>query len=327
MKIIVRRLAFYLVAFWVAITLNFLIPRAMPGDPATMLFVGMKGKMSHEAMEAMKKLYGFNGSLWDQYVIYLKKLLVGDFGVSTINFPQPAIENLMYAAGWTLYLVGIATIISFALGTVMGIHAAWGRGKFFDSFFTPFNMILTSFSPAVVALLLFYGFALEWELFPLGRAHDVELDPMMTWEFIKNLLHHTILPVVSILVAFVGGWHLNMRNNMINLLNEDFIIMAKAKGLSISRIIYKYAARNAILPVLTQLALTLGYIFGGMMFTEVVFNYPGLGKFTLTAIENRDYSFIQGQLLFITATVLIANLMTDALNVMLDPRLKYSGKK
>lgn len=325
MRFLAKRLGFYLVAFWVAISLNFLIPRIMPGDPATMLFISLQGKMSRDALNELKKAYGFEGSLWHQYFVYLKKLSVGDLGVSTVNFPQPVVKSLLYATSWTLYLVGTSTFLSFVIGTIMGMYAAWGRGKFFDSFFTPFNVICTAFSPPVVALLLFYGFAFKLNLFPIGRAYALEADPAFTWTFISNFLHHSILPIISILIVFIGGWHLGMRNNMINLLNEDFILLARAKGLSENRVMFKYAARNALLPIITQLAMTIGYIFAGAIFTEVVFNYPGLGKFTLTAIQYRDYAFIQGQMLFITGTVLLANLISDFVNVLLDPRLRRAG--
>lgn len=327
MKFIFQRLIFYIGALLVAITLNFFIPRAMPGDPATMMFLSLRGRLGPERLAQLKATYGFDGTLWDQFIVYLQKLAVGDFGISTINFPAPASEMLFYSAGWTLYLMGLSTILCFSVGVILGIHAAWRRGKFFDSFFTPFNVILTSFPAPVVALLLFYGFALEWELFPIGRAHDTSLDPGLTWEFISNVLYHSVLPVFSIFIIIFGNWHLGMRNTMINLLNDDFIIMAKAKGLSERRVMYRYAARNAILPNITALSLSIGYILGGALITEAVFNYPGLGKFTLTAIQQRDYSFIQGQMLLLTVTMLVANLISDLLNVALDPRLRYAGAK
>jgi peptide/nickel transport system permease protein len=205
----------------------------------------------------------------------------------------------------------------------MGIHAAWNRGGFFDSFFTPINVMMTAFTPAVVALVLFYAFSLQLKWFPLGRAHDPNL--MANWldlKFIGSVLYHATLPVMSILLVSFGGWHLGMRNVMINLLNEDFVILAKAKGLSENRVKYRYVARNAILPQITSLALSIGYMLGGALVTEAVFNYPGLGKFTFTAIGSRDYSFIQGQLLLLTTAVLVANLLSDIANVILDPRLR-----
>lgn len=322
MAFLLRRLAFYLAAFYVAITLNFLIPRLMPGDPATRILLAMRGKLRPDQIDAIRKTFGFEGSLWDQYWQYLWRLAHFDFGVSTVNFPEPTSSLLYYAAGWTLFLVGAATTLSFGIGIVMGIWSAWHRGGFFDTVFTPINVMLNAFTPAVVALLLWYGFTMEWAVFPLGRAHDMNLTPGWNWETVSSVAWHAVLPVLSIVIVSFGAWHLGMRNTMINLLNEDFVILAKAKGLSDRRIRYRYVARNAILPQLTSLALSIGYVLGGAFITEVVFNYPGLGKFTLNAIQTRDYSFIQAQLILLTASVLIANLASDVLNVIFDPRLR-----
>jgi peptide/nickel transport system permease protein len=299
----------------------------MPGDPATHLFVSLKGKMSQDSLDAIKRAYGFDGSLWDQYVAYLGKIFVGDFGISTTNFPAPVSETLFYAATWTLFLVGISILICFVLGMVMGIKAAWGQGRFFDTIFTPFNVMLYAFTQPVICLLLFYSVCLELQWFPLGRAHNPSIDPAFTWEFISNVLYHAAVPLASLVIIGVGSWHLGMRNTMINLLNQEFITMARAKGLSETRLVYRYAARNAILPQITSLALTFGYVLGGAFITEYVFNYPGLGKFTLAAIQSRDYSFIQSQLLLVTVCVLVANLISDLLNLWLDPRLRYAGAK
>lgn len=326
MRFLLRRLGFYLAAFFVAITLNFFIPRLMPGDPTTRIFLALRGKLRPDQMDSLKKAYGLEGSLLDQYLGYLWKLAHFDFGVSTVNFPEPTSSLLFYAAGWTLFLVGVATTLSFVIGVSMGIYAAWNRGGFFDSFFTPINVMMNAFTPAVVALLLWYGFTMEWTMFPLGRAHDINVTPGWDFPSAANIAWHAVLPVASIVLVSFGAWHLGMRNTMINLVNEDFVVLAKAKGLSDRRIRYRYAARNAILPQITSLALSIGYIFGGAFIAEIVFNYPGLGKFTLNAIQTRDYSFIQAQLILLTASVLIANLASDILNVVFDPRLRTGSR-
>lgn len=325
MRFLAQRLGFYLAAFFVAITLNFFIPRWMPGDPATRILLALRGKLNADQIESIRATYGFKGSLIEQYGLYLWRLLHLDFGISTVNFPEPTSSLLFYAAGWTLFLVGVATAISFVIGILMGIYSAWNRGGFFDTVFTPVNVMLNAFTPAVVALLLWYAFSLEWQIFPLGRAHDISLIPGWNWESVASIGWHAVLPVTSIVIVNFGAWHLGMRNTMINLLNEDFVMLASAKGLSDRRIRNRYVARNAILPQITSLALTIGYVLGGAFVTEVVFNYPGLGKFTLNAIETRDYSFIQAQLILLTASVLVANLVSDVLNVILDPRLR-SGR-
>ena len=249
-------------------------------------------------------------------------LPIFDFGTSTINFPEPTASLLFYAAGWTLFLVGLSTVISFVIGIAMGIYAAWNRGGVFDSLFTPINVMLNAFTPAIVALVLFYVFCVHWQVFPLGRAHGLDDVPEWSLSFLGTILFYATLPVASIVIVNFGSWHLGMRNTMINLLNEDFVVLAKAKGLSDRQIRNGYVARNAILPQITSLAMSFGFVLGGALITEVVFNYPGLGKFTLTAIQSRDYSFIQAQLLLLTFSVLVANLISDVLNVIFDPRLR-----
>ena len=322
MTFLARRIAFYFAAFFLAITFNFLIPRLMPGDPSDRIIASFQGRLNESQVEAIRKSYGLTGSLWEQYLTYFSSVMRLDFGISTVQFPEPTAALLFYGATWTLVLVGLAIFFAFTIGSLMGIHAAWHRGGFFDSFFTHINVMLNYFTPAIVALLLFYAFSLQLQWFPLGRAHSTSIAPGFTVEFIGSVLYHATLPVLSIFLVSFGGWHLGMRNVMINLLNEDFVILAKAKGLSDRRVRYRYVARNAILPQITALALSIGFLLGGALVTEQVFNYPGLGKFTFTAIGARDYSFIQGQLLLLTASVLVANLLSDIANVILDPRLR-----
>ena len=322
MRFLLQRLGFYIAAFLVAITLNFFIPRWMPGDPTTRIFMSLKGRLRPEQMAAIKKSYGLEGPLWDQFLTYLGRLAHLDFGISTINYPEPTSALLFYAAGWTLFLVGIATVLSFVIGIAMGIYAASNRGGWFDSIFTPVNVMFNAFTPAVVALVLYYAFCIHWQIFPLGRAHGIDDVPGWNWSYIVTIFYYATLPVLSIVIVNYGSWHLGMRNTMINLLNEDFVVLAKAKGLSDQRIRYRYVARNAILPQITSLAMSIGFVLGGALITEVVFNYPGLGKFTLTAIQSRDYTFIQAQLLLLTFSVLVANLISDVLNVIFDPRLR-----
>lgn len=325
MRFLLRRLAFYGAAFWVAVTLNFFIPRLMPGDPSARVLASFRGLLNPAQVAAIKKSFGFEGTLWDQYVVYVGNVLRLDFGISSVQFPEPTSSLLFYGATWTLFLVGTAIFFAFIVGTLMGIHAAWHRGGFFDSVFTPINVMMNAFTPAIVALVLFYAFSMQLQWFPLGRAHDLSMTANWSWDFIASVLWHATLPVLSILLVSFGGWHLGMRNVMINLLNEDFVILAKAKGLSDRRVRYRYVARNAILPQITSLALSIGFMLGGALVTEAVFNYPGLGKFTLTAINGRDYSFIQAQLLLLTFSVLVANLLSDIANLMLDPRLRTAG--
>ena len=204
----------------------------------------------------------------------------------------------------------------------MGIFAAWKRGGAFDAVITPASLALQAIPPVVIAIvaLFVFGVALRW--LPTGYAFNPSLDPGFTWTYISSVFVHALMPVISLMVVFVGGYLVTMRNNMIGQLGEDHVIMGLAKGLSERRVKFNYAARNALLPSVTSLGLTLGAILGGSLVTEVVFNYPGLGQTLYIGIVTRDYPLIQGQLLIMTLAILTANLIVDLAYVLLDPRLR-----
>jgi peptide/nickel transport system permease protein len=180
---------------------------------------------------------------------------------------------------------------------------------------------ISNFPYVVTALLLFYIFGLKMELFPLGYTYDPNLVPGFTWEFISNVAYHAVLPMGSMILVGIATWVFNMRNAMINVLGEDYVTMAEAKGLTSFRVMYRYAGRNAILPVATAIAMAIGFSFAGSILTEVVFNYQGLGNILLKAITARDYPLIQAILLILVSAVLTANFVADLLYVWLDPRI------
>jgi peptide/nickel transport system permease protein len=323
MAFLFRRLGFYLAAFLAAATVNFFLPRLMPGDPIEIMFSSAGSDLSVENLEALKLTFGFvDGPLWKQYLTYLQSVLTGDLGRSIKYFPLPVTELLGRALIWTVGLMGTATLISFTLGTVLGIMAAWRRGSTFDVVFSVGAIMATSMPAMVLSLvaLFFFGFELNW--FPTGYAADPALDPAFSWQYVSSILRHGILPVLTLSIVLTGGFLVTMRNNMINLLGEDYIIMARAKGLSDSRVMFWYAARNALLPTVSSLAIAIGTVLGGSLVTEVVFNYPGLGNTLYQAILARDYPVIQGQLLIMTLAMLTANFIVDVSYVLLDPRLR-----
>jgi peptide/nickel transport system permease protein len=218
--------------------------------------------------------------------------------------------------------MGIATAISFTLGTLLGILAAWKRGTRFDVIVSISAIVATSIPAMVFSLVMLYvfGFSLGW--FPTGYAADPALDPAFSLQYIGSLAYHGLLPIVTLSFVLTGGFVVTMRNNMINLLGEDYITMGRAKGLSDSRVMIWYAARNALLPTVSSLAIAIGTVLGGSLVTEVVFNYPGLGNTLYQAILARDYPVIQGQLLIMTLAMLTANFIVDVSYVLLDPRLR-----
>jgi peptide/nickel transport system permease protein len=323
MAFLFRRLVFYLAAFIAAATVNFFLPRVMPGDPIQIMFAGAGSDLSLENLNALKLTFGFiDAPLWDQYLAYLKSVFTGDLGRSIRFFPLPVADLLGRALIWTVGLVGIATLFSFTIGTLLGVMAAWRRGTLLDTIVS-LTAIFSSSVPAVVVSLITlfaFGYTLGW--FPNGYAFDPMLDPSRSGEYIASVLYHGTLPMLTMVIVLTGGFAVTMRNNMINLLGEDYIVLGRAKGLSNNRVMLWYAARNALLPTVSALAISLGAVLGGSLVTEVVFNYPGLGNTLYQAILARDYPVIQGQLLIMTAAMLVSNFVVDLSYVLLDPRLK-----
>ncbi|KAE9627193.1 ABC transporter permease [Parasedimentitalea maritima] len=323
MQFLLKRLAFYLVAFLVAATFNFVIPRMLPGNPADIMLANANAAMGPAAREALMATFGFvDAPLHEQYFSYLKSIFTWDFGVSVKFFPVPVTDMLMQALPWTLFLTGAALLVSFSVGTLLGILAAWRRGTMIDVIASPTALALQSIPSVVVALCGLYFLGVSNKIFPTSYAYDPKLDPAWSIEFISSVVYHGFLPVLTLSMVLVGGYLVTMRNNMIGQLGEDYISMGEAKGLSDARVRYTYAARNALLPSVTSLALSFGALFGGSLVTEVVFNYPGVGNLLYLGIVGRDFPLIQGQLLIMTLAMLIANFAVDLAYVFLDPRLK-----
>lgn len=322
-RLILRNLGFYLLAFWASITLNFVLPRFMPGDPVSRMFAQAQGTMQPDQIAQLRKLFGLdNRPLWEQYVSYVKSVFTGDLGISITRFPTPVTDVIGSQIGWTLLLGGVALVIAAVLGNLLGIVAAWRRGGVLDSAFPPLLIFVGSFPYFWLAMgaLYLFGVSLGW--FPMRHAYDVGLTPGFNGEFLSNVASHLVLPALTIVLVSIGGWMLGMRNTMIATTAEDYITMAEAKGLSPSRIMFRYAARNALLPSVTNFGMALGFVVGGALLTEVVFAYPGIGYQLLMAVQGLDYPLMQGIFLTITAAVLIANFLVDLVYVRLDPRVR-----
>ncbi|WP_022940786.1 ABC transporter permease [Psychromonas hadalis] len=324
MGFFLRRLSFYFIALLFAATLNFIIPRAMPGDPVTMMFANATFEVTPERIAAMKELLGFvDGPLYEQFFIYIKSVLTWDLGISVQFFPLSVNTVLGNAVGWSLFLAGTAVLFSFTLGSILGIFAAWRRGSKFDTIVSPGMLVIQAVPQVVTAMLLLFIFSITLRWFPTSYAYTAGVTPDWTsWTFLKDVAYHAALPLLGASIVQIGGFLIAMRNNMINLLGEDYITMAKGKGLSENRIVFNYAARNAMLPSVTALSMSLGMAIGGQMIIEIIFNYPGLGTVLLNAINARDYQVLQGQLLVMTLFMLFFNLLADMLYVLLDPRLR-----
>ena len=323
MRYLLKHLGLYALAAWASLTLNFLLPRMMPGDPASAMFGRFKGQLQPEALLALREAFGFtNEPVLTQYVKYVSHMLRGDLGVSVAYFPAKVTTVIGTGLMWTLFLTGFAVVISFVLGTLLGVYAAWRRGGYLDSILPPTLVLLGAFPYFWLAMigLYFLGFVLDW--FPLRHAYDDAIAPGMSLTFIGSVLEHLALPATVIVVATLGGWMLGMRNTMIGVLSEDYITMAQAKGLSQRRIMFSYAARNALLPNVTGFGMALGFVLSGSLLTEIVFSYPGQGYLLVQAVRNQDYPLMQGLFLTITLAVLGANWLVDILYVWLDPRTR-----
>lgn len=323
MRHLLRRVGFYLAALWAAITLNFLIPRLEPGNPAQALMARLQGRLDPRAQHAMEIAFGISHeSLWSQYGQYLNNLFHGNLGLSITYFPTPVSTVIAQDLPWTLVLVGTSVIISFFVGTLLGVLTAWRRGSRLDSILPPVMTFLAAIPYFWFALLVLYllGSVLNW--FPLYGGYDLSIEPGWSPDFILSALQHALLPALTIVVASVSAWLLGMRNTMITTLSEDYLLMAKAKGLSDRRVMFMYAARNAILPNITSFALSLGFVVSGSLLTEIVFSYPGIGLALLQAVQNADYALLQGIFLFIVIAVLGANFLADLFYSALDPRVR-----
>jgi peptide/nickel transport system permease protein len=321
MRIPLRRIGVYCIAFLFAIVMNFAVPRLMPGSPVDGMIAQLGQRATPAAIEAIKARFGaIQQPVWEQFIDYIKGLATFDLGVSVKYYPQTVTEVLGRSAGWTAFLIVTAIIFSLCVGVTLGAVAAWRRGGRFDAFVSPFSVVLIAVPPVIVALatLFIFGVSLRW--FPVGYAYDPNLDPGFNFTFFGSVFFHAIMPVLTLSPYLIGEFQTTMRSSMISVLGEDYVTMGRAKGLSEMAVMFGYAARNAMLPVLTNLALILGAVFGGSIVTEIVFNYPGLGLTLFTASVARDYPVIQGQLLLMTLATLGANLVVDILYGVIDPR-------
>jgi peptide/nickel transport system permease protein len=328
MRWFIRRVVFYLFAVWVALTLNFLLPRLMPGDPIG----GVLQRLSPAQIQSnpgiiqtyRALLGGGNESIWQDYVTYLHRLSHLNFGISTSNYPAPVSDVVGRTLPYSIALVGIAFLIAFALGTGVGMIAAWRRGGGFDTVVVPTLMALSAFPAFFTALLGVYFLGLKLHWFPIQHAYDSGLLPGFNWAFLRSAVRHGELPVLVIVAAYAGGWVLNMRTVMINTISEDYVAMAHAKGLRDRRVMTRYAGRNAILPPLNGFAAQFAGAVGGLVFIEYVFSYPGAGLTLQQAALGNDYPLTQALLLVFAICVIASNFIMDLLNFILDPRVRAS---
>jgi peptide/nickel transport system permease protein len=312
-----------LVALWAALTVNFLIPRLMPGNPAEAIIAQFKGHINPSALKAIEVELGIGGhqNLFASYLQYFGNTFRGHFGNSTESITTSVSHLIAQALPWTLGLVGVTTIFGFILGTGLGAIAAWKRGRFFDNVLPTVFVVISAFPYFWVGLISIWFFSLTLNWFPtLGGSNATA--GFTGWALVGDILVHSVLPAFTILITSIGGWILTMRNNMITVVAEDYVKMARAKGLRPRRILMQYAGRNALLPNLTGFAMSLGFVISGAILVEYVFNYPGVGFLLLQAVSSNDYPLMQALFLLITVAVLLAIFVSDIATALLDPRTR-----
>ena len=321
MRYLARRAALFLVTLWAALTVNFVIPRVMPGNEAQAVLATFRN-VNPAALHALEIEFGVNNhqNVFVSYLDYLKNCLTGHFGVTAQGVSVTS--EITSKLPWTLGLVGVTTVIAFAIGTFVGILSAWRRGGRLDAILPPTLFIVSTIPVFFVGLLLIYFFAVKLTWLPLGSNYTIGATPSLTPSFIWDVVKHALLPAISLVIVTAGLWVYSMRNNMITTIAEDYVKTARAKGLSNRRVMFDYAARNAILPNLTGFAMQLGYVLGGAIVIEYLFSYPGLGYLFYTASTNHDLPLMQGLFLFYTLAVLVCVLLADLATAVLDPRTR-----
>jgi peptide/nickel transport system permease protein len=328
-RFLLRKVGFYLIAAWVALTLNFLLPQLIPGNPVEVLIAKMQqaGPTPPDEAQILNKLLGLGtGNIFQKYWGYLDSLAHLRLGLSVSDFPTPVTTEISSSIWWTLILVGTATVISFVLGIVGGTLAGWKRGSKLDAII-PATTLLTAMPYFWFGLILVYVFATNvFHVLPASNGYNTNssLVPGWSWAFFGSAVQHAILPALSIIVTSVGGWLLGMRNMMVATLSDDYVVAAEAKGLRSSRIMIGYAARNAVLPSISGFAISLGFVVSGAIAMEYVFSYPGIGFKLVQAVGSDDFPLMQGIFLVITLAVLAANLVVDLLYGVIDPRTRVA---
>lgn len=326
MKYFVRKIVIFILTAWITLSINFILPRLMPGNPAEAMIAKFKGRLSIQALHSLEVAFGINPnqSVFTQYFHYLGQVLTGNFGVSLAYYPNTVAQEIAIHMPWTIGLVGIITVLSFIAGTMIGINSGWKRDSMVGTVSVPASIFLNAVPYFWIALVLQYVFAFGLNWFPLSGAFAVTSPK--GFELIISVLVHAILPAMTIFITSIGGWVLTMRNNMLNVLGEDYVAFAFAKGIPDRVIEYDYVARNAMLPNFTGFAMAIGFIVSGALLTEIVFSYPGVGYLIYQAVINLDYPLMQALFFFITMAILIANLLADLVYVFLDPRVRLGNE-
>lgn len=307
------------ITVFIVIVMNFFLFRIMPGDPIRVLI--RSPKISSDSLDRVREQFGLNESRLVQFWYYLRDLFTGDLGTS-FNYRQPVLDVIIERIPATVMLIGTATVLSIIIGVVLGVILASKRGSRIDIFGLSISLILYSMPTFWVAIIMVMIFAVHWQIFPLGGMGMPGVYYTTIWGQLASTLRYLFLPAITFALILVGEYVLIMRSSLLEVLREDYMLTARAKGVSNRNLLRKHALPNAMLPVVTLIAINLGFIVGGAIQIETVFNWPGLGRLMYAALTNRDYPVLQGLFLFVTIAVVGANFCADILYRYLDPRVK-----
>lgn len=328
-QFVLRRLLLLVLIVWSAATLNFLIPKLSPRNPLREKLMEEATRSGYippgfeEMVQAYEEQFGLNSPIWKQYVTYVSQVLRGDLGYSIANYPKTVMELIGEAIPWTIGLLLVTTLVAFATGTLLGALMSWPRASSFVRYVLPSFLVLSAIPAYVIALTLIYFVAFRWKLLPLGGGYGIGTVPTPTLGFALEVIKHSILPAISLILATSGGWAIAMRGMMVTVQGEDYMVFAEAKGLKDQRLFFRYGVRNALLPQVTGLALALSHIVSGAVLVELVFGFPGIGTLLARSITRLDYFTIYGIVLVLITTIGIAMFVMDMIYPLLDPRIKY----
>jgi peptide/nickel transport system permease protein len=329
LEYVIRRLLLFVVVVWVAATLNFFLPRISGGDPVRTKLMEQAAAGGNiqsglqQMVEEYQKKFGLDRPIINQYFTYLGDVARLDFGYSVAAYPQTVTAIIGRAVPWTIGLLLTTTIFAFIIGTILGAMLAWPRAPRWIEYFFPPLLTLSAIPFFLLGLLLTYVFAFRLPWFPLSGGYEAGSIPHYSLSFALDVLKHSVLPALSILLSSIGFWSLGMRGMMVTVEGEDYMTFAEAAGMKGRTLFFTYALRNALLPQTTALALSISQVLSGALLVEVIFSYPGLGTILYNAIRQFDYFLLQGIILTIVLAVSVATLIVDFTYPLLDPRINY----
>jgi peptide/nickel transport system permease protein len=323
-----RRLGIFFLTVWIAATVIWLIPRLAPGDPVSAMVSRMIRSAgyvenSDKIIEGWKERFGLNDPLGVQYLRYMGNIVHLDFGYSLAYFPTPVNDIIGMALPWTVGLLLVAVTITFLLGNFLGALMVWRNTPRLIKYLIPVSMIFTSIPSILAAIFLLYIFAFLLNWFPMLGAYEMGLKPGLNAEFIGSVIKHGTLPALAIVLVSFGYWALGMRGMMITVEGEDYMQLARAKGLHPFYVLYRYMVRNAILPQITAFAITLGTLVSGQILVEYIFSYQGMGTIIYNAITTQDFPVIQGTSFILIVLTALAVFIIDLIYPLIDPRISY----